>query len=80
MGFKKSLKKLREEPTHMRLNEIEVILKVYGYQLKRVKGSHFHFVHKGKGWVFTIPVHQKRVAQRYLKKIISDIIEPRYEK
>lgn len=64
----------------MRLDEIRGILKRYGYQLKRVKGSHFHFEHKGTGWIFTIPVHQERVEQRYLKKIISDIIKPRNEK
>lgn len=78
MGFKKNLKTLKSLPVEMRLAAVVPVLEGFGYTLKRVQGSHFHFSND-HGYIFTIPVHNKVIKRRYLKKIVHDIIQPHHE-
>jgi len=68
----KRIEKFLNRNNDANFHEVRVILNILGYQLNRVNGSHWIF--KGlDGATFTIPVHNNRVRQCYIKKIIKII-------
>jgi len=76
MGRKKIEQKLFEErlPNGMRLKEIALLLKYYGYDQDNTKGSHWTFIRGEK--VKTVPTKNGRVVTKhYLGEIRQNIIE-----
>jgi predicted RNA binding protein YcfA (HicA-like mRNA interferase family) len=61
--------KLLRRPWDMRYEEVRMLLKHYGFENVRTKGSHFLFT-DGKH-VISIPVHNNTVKKIYLEKIIK---------
>ena len=43
---KKIIEKMKNQPRGVRLEEAEKVLAAYGYNLKRQKGSHRHYLNK----------------------------------
>lgn len=54
----------------LELTEVKVVLEKLGYSLKRVKGSH-HIFKDSHGKIISLPVHNKKIRQNYLKYIIQ---------
>ncbi|MCK4762835.1 MAG: type II toxin-antitoxin system HicA family toxin [Candidatus Aminicenantes bacterium] len=67
--FEKLTAKLLRKPQDMRLDEVRTILKKYGFENVRTKGSHFFFTDDKN--VISIPVHNNTVKKIYLEKIIK---------
>jgi len=65
----KRIKKLSETRGDLKLKEVKIILRVLGYSLKRVKGSH-HIFKNINGKVISLPVHNNKIKNSYLKYII----------
>ena len=61
--------KLLRKPKDMRFDEIRTLLKNYGFENVRTKGSHFFFSDNKS--VISIPVHNNTVKKIYLEKIIK---------
>jgi predicted RNA binding protein YcfA (HicA-like mRNA interferase family) len=55
-------------PSDVRYSEVARMLAAKGYQLERVRGSHFQFTKAGIG-TFTVPVHHGKVKYGYVRKI-----------
>ena len=75
MGSQKNLRKLFSNSPEMTIYEITNVLNYFGFELLRIKGSHYHFYKFGIGLI-TIPVHQNKVGKyylKYLKKIILSL-------
>lgn len=56
------------EPVEMRIEEVRNILAHFGYMADRIRGSHHIFTKKGCDTII-VPVHNKKLQKRYLKKI-----------
>lgn len=70
--------KLLENPKEATLSEIVIVLRDFGYELERIKGSHFIF--KGvKGDIIILPAHNNKVKKYYIKTIIQKIYNLFYE-
>ena len=50
---KKIIEKMKNQPRGVRLEEAEKVLAAYGYEFKRQKGSHRHYIN-GKGELITL--------------------------
>lgn len=61
-------------PREMSLSDIKKILKWYGFELDRVKGSH-HIFTNDEDKIINFPVHDKKVRIDYLKQIAKTLNE-----
>ena len=68
----KRLARLRALPPTMAYFEVEAICRDRGWQLRRVRGSHFYWVTL-TGQVVEIVVHDKRVKRGYLRNMLDAI-------
>ena len=68
MGIKKIINKLNKCPKEMRIDELKTLFQYFGYELDRIKGSHFIFTKTNTRGII-IPVHNNKVHRIYLKKI-----------
>ena len=66
----KLLKELENNPTNVRFEILEKLLKEYGFELKSVKGSHHNFSN-GK-LLITLPYH-KPTKIFYVKAVLKAI-------
>jgi len=62
--------------------EVIKVLEILGYEIKRIKGSHFIFERKvtGRTEIIIIPVHNNKVKKRYVTDIIKLIKQSENEK
>jgi len=58
------------------------VLEILGYEIKRMKGSHFIFERKmtSRTEIMIIPVHNNKVKKRYVTDIIKLIKQGENEK
>ncbi|TYZ29837.1 type II toxin-antitoxin system HicA family toxin [Selenomonas caprae] len=53
--------------------QAEEIVMADGWRLKRIEGSHYHYVHPTKPGLVTIPFHKR--PKDLLKKTVSSIMK-----
>lgn len=70
-GVDKIIEKMKRQPNGIRPEEAEKVLKAYGYEHKRQKGSHRHYLHQS-GDLITIKIETPLKAV-YVKDILSRI-------
>lgn len=76
MGWlEKLLEKMRRLPPEMRYEEVERVLRAYGFAEERSRGSHHIFRHPN-GRKLTVPKHRGQVVKTaYLKQVLKAIEE-----
>lgn len=76
MGWlEKLLEKMRRLPPEMRYEEVERVLRAYGFAEERARGSHHIFRHPD-GRKLTVPKHRGQVVKTtYLKQVLKAIGE-----
>ncbi|GIW34169.1 type II toxin-antitoxin system HicA family toxin [Meiothermus sp.] len=73
--LEKLLEKMRRLPPEMRYEEVERVLRAYGFIEKRANGSHHIFRHPD-GRKLTVPKHGGQVVKTtYLKQVLKVIGE-----
>ncbi len=70
------IKKFKNNPTSVSLNELEFILKITGFQKISIKSSHIKFKNTISGENIIIPVHNNNCKDFY-KKLVYKIIKNR---
>lgn len=55
----------------MKFREIEKIIIADGWQFKKAKGSHHHYIHPTKPGKVTIPNHPGDIAPQIVKQILK---------
>ncbi len=55
----------------MTFREIERIVKKDGWELKTVKGSHYHYKHPNKKGLVTIPYHTGDLSPKTIASILK---------
>ena len=70
--MEKILKKMRNQPNGLRPNEIDKVLKHYGYYVAGQKGSHKQYRHESKN---PITVVQENPVDRYIINQVLEIID-----
>ena len=72
-GVEKIIEKMKRQPKGKRPEEAERVRKTYGYEYKRQKGSHRHYLHQS-GDLITIKIETPLKAV-YVKDILTRIDE-----
>ena len=73
-SVEKIIEKMKNQPNGIILQEVEKVLKAYGYTKHRTKGSHNIF-RRDMGDETNIPVHGKGQIKSYYIKDVLKIIE-----
>lgn len=82
-SLKKRLAKLKQNPKHVRFDELDAVLRVAGFTLRGVHGSHYYYK-RGKKLVAIVKPHGGRkfcASQdvkdlvRYLEQEVNDYEE-----
>ena len=68
----KIIEKMRRQPNGIRLEEAEKVLKAYGYELARQKGSHGQYLNKLTGNIITIK-QESPLKRAYITDILYRI-------
>ena len=67
----KILRKMRQSPSNITIQEIIIFMKYKKIDLDRIRGSHFTFENALNGETITITSHNKKVKKIYIKKILK---------
>ena len=70
----KIIEKMKTQPNGVRLEEAEKVLKSYGYECVRQKGSHRHYLNKTTGDLITIK-YENLLKKVYVKDVLNRIGE-----
>ncbi len=70
--IEKIIKKMINQPNGIRIAEAEKVLKAYGYEMLRQKGSHQQFLNKGTGELITIKASNP-LKRPYVEDILNRI-------
>ena len=73
----KRLEKMRNNPKNVSFGDAESVLLSLGFEEKRVKGSHHHYVIEvdGESHIQTIPFKRPHIGRVYVKQILALIDE-----
>ena len=71
-NVEKILQKMKQQPNGVRLEEADKVLKVYGYECVRQKGSHRQYLNKETGDLITIK-QENPLKKAYIVDILSRI-------
>lgn len=74
MNDEKLIEKMKRQPNGIRPEEAEKILKSYGYEAVRQKGSHKHYLNKETGDLITIK-QENPLKKVYVVDILNRIGE-----
>lgn len=70
-GVEKLIQKMKDRPNGIRFAEIVKVLRAFGYEVVRIRGSHHQF-RNAEGDVITIPKHDPVMAA-YVKEVLKRI-------
>lgn len=70
----KIIEKMKTQPNGVRLEEAEKVLRSYGYECVRQKGSHRHYLNKATGDLITIK-YENPLKKVYVKDVLNRIGE-----
>lgn len=70
----KIIEKMKSQPNGIRPEEVEKVLKSYGYEYVRQKGSHRHYLNKATGDLITIK-QENPLKKAYIKDVLNRIGE-----
>lgn len=73
-SVEKIIDKMKRQPNGLRPEEAEKVLKAYGYEPARQKGSHKHYLNKKTGDVITIK-QENPLKKAYIVDILNRIGE-----
>ena len=73
-SVEKIIQKMKNQPNGIRPEEAEKVLKAYGYELARQKGSHKQYLNKETGDLTTIK-QESPLKKAYVVDILSRIGE-----
>lgn len=55
----------------MTFREVERLVKLDGWKLKNVRGSHYHYTHPNKKGLVTIPYHKGDLSPKTVQSIFK---------
>ena len=70
----KIIEKMKSQPNGIRPEEAEKVLKSYGYECVRQKGSHRHYLNKATGDLITVK-QENPLKKVYIKDVLNRIGE-----
>lgn len=78
----KRIERFRNIKAEAKFSEVRKVLEILGFEIKRIKGSHFIFERKIDDRVegMIVPVHRNKVRKEYVKDIIKLIKQSENEK
>jgi predicted RNA binding protein YcfA (HicA-like mRNA interferase family) len=70
MDRKEFRERLAQRPRDVRFEEIARLLRLYGWELATIRGSHHVFKREGKE-LLSIPLRRPRILQAYVRKALD---------
>lgn len=71
-NVEKIIDKMKRKPNGIRPEEVEKVLKNFGYELSRQKGSHKHYLNKSTGDLITIK-QENPLKRVYIVDVLNRI-------
>ena len=71
----KIINKMKRQPHGIKLQEIEKVLKAYGYERVRQKGSHITYKNNFAGERVVLAIHGKNTLKRAYVENILEVID-----
>lgn len=65
----KQIDKIKANPKDVKFSDLVILLKEFGFDLKRIKGS--HHVYNRDDVTFVVPVHKNRIKEIYVRRVLS---------
>lgn len=72
MGVEKIIEKMKRQPNGIRSEEIDRVLKAYGYEAVRQKGSHKQYLNREKGDLITVK-QENPLKKAYIVDVLNRI-------
>lgn len=73
-GVDKIIDKMKRQPNGIRLEEAEKVLRAYGYECVRIKGSHGQYLNRATGDLITVK-QETPLKKPYIVDILNRIGE-----
>ncbi len=73
MKKEKRLKKFEQNPNEVSFEDLVALLRSYGFEMRRHKGSHATFSHSLIEEIFTVPANRNPLLRIYVKKAIEHV-------
>ena len=67
----KRLKKFEQNPNNVSFQDLTILLKSYGFDMRQHRGSHVTFSHNLIEEIFTVPSNRNPLLRIYVKKAIK---------
>lgn len=75
----KRIQKLRarieQNPKHVRFEDLDKLLRGYGFGVRQPKGGSSHYVYKRGQWLLTVPYRRPHLGEHYVKEALACIEE-----
>ena len=71
--LEKLLEKIKNNPRHVRFEELDKILIRAGFIKRQTRKGSSHYVYKKGNSILTIPYHEPHIKAHYVKEAISAI-------
>jgi predicted RNA binding protein YcfA (HicA-like mRNA interferase family) len=69
-SIEKTVAKMKRQPNGIRIDEVDSVLRHYGFRLDRQKGSHRNYINKA-GDVITVVERKPTIKSFYVGEILS---------
>ena len=75
----KRIQKLRarieQNPKHVRFEDLDKLLRGYGFAVRQPKKGSSHYVYKRGQWLLTVPYRRPHIGKHYVKEALAYIEE-----
>lgn len=72
LNIRRRIKRLRARKANVRFRELRSLMEAAGWELKNVKGSHYHFFKPGRQ-VLTIVNHPHELDPLFVERVLDEV-------
>ena len=67
--------KIEQNPRHVRLEDLDRLLRRYGFEVRQPRKGSSHYVYKRDQWLLTVPYRRPHLGEHYVKEALAYIEE-----
>jgi hypothetical protein len=67
--------KIEQNPKHVRFEDLDKLLRGYGFAVRQPRRGSSHYVYKRGQWLLTVPYRRPHIREHYVKETLAYIEE-----
>jgi hypothetical protein len=67
--------KIEQNPKHVRFEDLDKLLRGYGFAVRQPRRGSSHYVYKRGQWLLTVPYRRPHIREHYVKEALAYIEE-----